>query len=304
MGFDKNKFKIKRDYIAKGNARSGNKIKEVTFGVAHDTGNPGSTAQNNRDYFNNHQPSASAHTFIDDEEILEIVPLDEKAWHVRYNVTKDNQMYGNDANDEAIGAELCYGSNIDFNKAYEKYVWYWAYLCDKFSLNPETDIVAHATLDPGRRTDPHNALNKYGKSFDGFIKDVVKELNAKDKKEDKPKTSTYKGDSIVDYLNSIGVNSSYSNRAKLAKQYDIKNYKGTAAQNLELLNKMRKGSKPKAEKKNWKLPNTKSIVDFMNANGMNASFSNRAKLARNYGISGYRGTASQNLTLLKKIRGF
>ncbi|WP_026574956.1 hypothetical protein [Bacillus sp. UNC438CL73TsuS30] len=45
----------------------------------------------------------------------------------------------------------------------------------------------------------------------------------------------YKGDNIVDYLNTIGEDSSFSNRAKLAEQHGIKNYTGTAAQNLKLL---------------------------------------------------------------------
>src|SRR5699024_12852830 len=52
--------------------------------------------------------------------------------------------------------------------------------------------------------------------------------------------------SIVTYLNSIGVDSSYSNRAKLAKQHGISNYKGTAAQNTKLLNILRKGSTNKS----------------------------------------------------------
>lgn len=54
----------------------------------------------------------------------------------------------------------------------------------------------------------------------------------------KPKPSTG-GTSIVNYLNSKGINSSFSNRKKLASQYGISNYKGTASQNLELLKLMR-----------------------------------------------------------------
>lgn len=49
----------------------------------------------------------------------------------------------------------------------------------------------------------------------------------------------YTGNSIVDYLNSVGKDSSYSNRAKLAKQYGITNYSGTASQNTQLLNTLR-----------------------------------------------------------------
>ena len=41
--------------------------------------------------------------------------------------------------------------------------------------------------------------------------------------------------SIVDYLNSKGQNSSYASRKKLAAQYGISNYSGTAQQNVQLL---------------------------------------------------------------------
>ncbi|PTY93061.1 hypothetical protein B5V90_02960 [Heyndrickxia sporothermodurans] len=56
-------------------------------------------------------------------------------------------------------------------------------------------------------------------------------------------TPTKKGDmkttSIVDYLKSIGVDSSFANRKKLAAQYGISGYEGTPSQNTALLNKMR-----------------------------------------------------------------
>lgn len=165
-------FEITRDYISIGNSRSGESLSKVRFLVSHDTGNPGSTAYGNRNYFENSNPSASAHTFIDDRYILEIIPLNEKAWHVRYNVSKDNQMFGDDANDAAIGIELCHGGKIDFQEAYSRYVWYHAYLCDKFDLTPKEDIVAHSTLDPSRRSDPQNALNRHGISWSDFIQDV------------------------------------------------------------------------------------------------------------------------------------
>ena len=48
----------------------------------------------------------------------------------------------------------------------------------------------------------------------------------------------YTGTSIVDYLKSIGQDSSYSARSALASQYGITNYTGSGEQNLELLNKL------------------------------------------------------------------
>lgn len=51
---------------------------------------------------------------------------------------------------------------------------------------------------------------------------------------EKPK----KTGSLVDYLKSIGVDSSFANRKRLADKHGIKNYRGTAEQNLQLLNKL------------------------------------------------------------------
>ena len=47
---------------------------------------------------------------------------------------------------------------------------------------------------------------------------------------------------------------------------------------------------------------TASITEWLTQQGRDASFSARAKLAKQYGITGYRGTASQNLQLLALLR--
>lgn len=52
---------------------------------------------------------------------------------------------------------------------------------------------------------------------------------------------TYKGNSIVDALKQIKVDSSYSYRSKLAKANGIKNYTGTAKQNTQMLDLLKKG---------------------------------------------------------------
>ncbi|WP_268239054.1 hypothetical protein [Oceanobacillus neutriphilus] len=46
---------------------------------------------------------------------------------------------------------------------------------------------------------------------------------------------------MVDYLKSIGEDSSFTNRSRLANSYGIQNYKGTAAQNMRLLKAVRSG---------------------------------------------------------------
>ena len=129
------KFTVNSNLIPKpSKRRSGQMIGRVRFLVAHDTGNKNSTAsQNVRYYINSRNDiSASAHLFVDDKEIIECVPAltgtPEKAWHVLYTVPKDNELYGVNANDAAIGVEYCYGDTIDADKAYAKYIWVLAKL--------------------------------------------------------------------------------------------------------------------------------------------------------------------------------
>lgn len=166
-----NKYQIEQRYINKGNARKGYTIPKVRFLVAHETANAKADADDHFSYFNNHQPSASAHTFIDDKKILEIIPLWEKAWHVHYDKPLDNQLFGDDANDVAIGVELCRTGH--FSQAYDRYVWYFAYLCRKFALDPKKHIVAHSKLDPQRRSDPESWLLPNGVTWDNFITHVT-----------------------------------------------------------------------------------------------------------------------------------
>lgn len=54
----------------------------------------------------------------------------------------------------------------------------------------------------------------------------------------------YQGNSIVDYLKSIGKDASYQARATLASQHGITNYTGSAEQNLQLLNKLKTTTTP------------------------------------------------------------
>lgn len=156
----------------------------VRFVVAHDTGNPGSTAANNVRYYqrSRDEMSASAHLFVDDREIIECVPAltgpPEKAWHVLYNVPADNRLYGCDANDAAIGVEYCYGPGIDADAAYARYVWVLAYCCYRFGLDPRWAVVGHCLLDPRRKTDPISGLAHSRRTYDGLLHDVVSEHRA------------------------------------------------------------------------------------------------------------------------------
>ena len=84
----------------------------------------------------------------------------------------------------------------------------------------------------------------------------------KPKTEHKSKQTTYTGNSIVEYLDSIKVDSSFENRKKLAEQHGIKNYKGTAEQNLQLLEILTQGKKvEKSTQVNAKTTATDNRID-------------------------------------------
>lgn len=178
----KMKYPIKQILLtAPSSRRSGLKANQIRFLVAHDTGNEGSTARANVNYYerSRNEMSASAHIFVDNLEIIECIPAfknAEKAWHVRYDVTSDNSRYGREANDASIGVELCYGCEINTREAYKRYVWVLAYLCDVYGLDPAHDICGHFELDPKRKTDPVNALKTINKNMEDLILDIRYEI--------------------------------------------------------------------------------------------------------------------------------
>jgi N-acetylmuramoyl-L-alanine amidase len=179
---DNSKFIINQNLIPKPSKRRGGAmISKVRFLVAHDTGNAGSTAADNVNWYikSRNDESASAHLFVDDKEIIECIPAllspPEKAWHVLYGVPKDNALYGVNANDAAIGVEYCYGRGIDADRAYEKYVWVLAKLCFVYQLNPEDDIVGHCFLDPTRKTDPVTGLAYSRRTYEQLRRDIIDE---------------------------------------------------------------------------------------------------------------------------------
>ncbi len=81
-----------------------------------------------------------------------------------------------------------------------------------------------------------NALYKWKLAGD----DINKVDNSTDKQSYYPKCS-YKGNSIVDGLKNIKVDSSFINRKKIAEKNDIDNYRGTAEQNIKMLNLLKNG---------------------------------------------------------------
>lgn len=88
------------DHIPKGRIRPGTKMTPTTITI-HSTGNPKSTAKNERGWLTNpaNDRIASWHICVDEKEAVEAIPLNEVAWHAG-----DGNGQGNRA---SIGIEIC-----------------------------------------------------------------------------------------------------------------------------------------------------------------------------------------------------
>lgn len=71
--------------------------------VIHYTSNNGDTAKNNADYFAREKVGASAHFFVDENQIWESVPENETAWHCGAKHYKHSEC----RNANSIGVEIC-----------------------------------------------------------------------------------------------------------------------------------------------------------------------------------------------------
>lgn len=118
-------------------SRPGTESEKITGIVIHYTANPGSTAQNNRDYFNGlqdtHITKASSHFVIGLEgEIVQCVPT----WEIAYA--------SNERNKDTVSIECCHPdeSGAFTKETYQSMVQLTAWLCEKFGLD-ENDVIRH-----------------------------------------------------------------------------------------------------------------------------------------------------------------
>lgn len=118
-------------------SRPGIAMDHVSGIVIHYTANPGSTAMQNRDYFeglkDSHITKASSHFIVGLEgEIVQCIPTTEIAYA------------SNSRNSDTIAIECCHQSEDGkFNqKTYDSLVYLTAWLCQKFGLTAD-DVIRH-----------------------------------------------------------------------------------------------------------------------------------------------------------------
>ena len=118
-------------------SRPGIESDPITGIVVHYTANPGSTAQENRDYFNGlqdgHDTSVSSHFVVGMEgEIVQCVPT----WEIAYA--------SNERNHDTISIECCHPDETGklTDETYASLVQLTAFLCVKYGLD-ENAVIRH-----------------------------------------------------------------------------------------------------------------------------------------------------------------
>ncbi len=116
-----------------GHSRRGVKLEEINDIVIHYVGNPGTTAQQNRNYFDGTESTVSSHFVVGlDGEIIQCLPLDEKS-----SATSER-------NRDTISIEVCHPdeSGRFTEAAYASLVRLTAWLCDTYGLSAE-HVIRH-----------------------------------------------------------------------------------------------------------------------------------------------------------------
>ncbi len=149
--------------IDKGLARTGVKLVEINNIVIHYVGNPRTTAQNNRDYFNKTDTDVCSHFVVGlDGEIIQCVPLDEKS------------NASNNRNLDTISIEVCHpDSTGEFNDAtYLSLVKLTAWLCDNSGLKAK-EVIRHYDIT-GKECPKYFVTHQ--NEWEKFLSDVKEEL--------------------------------------------------------------------------------------------------------------------------------
>lgn len=140
-------------------SRNGNRIEYI---VIHDTGNKskGANAEAHFKYFNGGNRKASAHYFVDETQVLQLVEDDTASWHCGdakglYGVTNSN----------SIGIEICVNSDGNYGVAVQKTIELTKYLMDKHNI-PIENVIRH--YDASRKKCPASMYKNNWEAWDAF----------------------------------------------------------------------------------------------------------------------------------------
>lgn len=108
--------------------------------VLHYTGNHTDTAKNNSIYFHSVNRSASAHLFVDENFVYEVVGLSDTAWAVGKDY--GGKLFGKCSNRNSINIEMCSTNGKISKKTLENTVKLTKKLMKTYNI-PESHVVRH-----------------------------------------------------------------------------------------------------------------------------------------------------------------
>lgn len=147
-------------------ARSGIILTDIKNIVIHYVGNPDTSAQNNRDYFDKIDTTVSSHFVVGLEgEVIQCVPLYEKS------------AASNNRNKDTISIEVCHpddtGKYSDIT--YQSVIKLAAWLCNEFSLDKNA-IIRHYDIT-GKICPKYYVENEQAwEDFKSDVKEMLDEL--------------------------------------------------------------------------------------------------------------------------------
>lgn len=121
------------------NYSKGGKTKKYI--VIHYTGNKSDTAHGNANYFKNVKRGASAHYFVDETSIYQVVKDTDTAWAVGKNYGRNN-LFGTVTNANSISIEMCSTNGKIADATYKNTVELCRYLMNKHSI-PVSHVYRH-----------------------------------------------------------------------------------------------------------------------------------------------------------------
>lgn len=150
-------------------SRPGDALEQVRGVVIHYVGNPGTSAQANRNYFESlssgvEETYASSHFIVGLEgEVIQCVPLDEIAYA------------SNSRNSDTVSIEVCHPdesgqfSPVTYGRVVELTAW----LCRTYRLSPDEQVIRH--YDVTGKVCPKYYV-EHPEAWDAFRADVAAEI--------------------------------------------------------------------------------------------------------------------------------
>lgn len=109
--------------------------------VIHYTGNRTDTARGNANYFRSTNRNASAHYFVDDSTVYEVVSPNDSAWSVGVNYGRNN-LFGKCTNWNSLNIEMCSTNGRITDATFNNTVALTKTLMSKYGI-PASNVVRH-----------------------------------------------------------------------------------------------------------------------------------------------------------------